>query len=310
MRINILMYVALLLLLLVIPVVVIARGMAGDESRMVFDHPGVAGGVAQAGDGGLTLRRFRVMESNSSSASGQFSGEEFVQLLQVIPSEPDGVWIVDLRQESHGFIDGIPISWYAAQNRGNAGRLRAEIAEHESKLLDAVTRGVEATVYTVKKLDAGDIEAEYPVQLLARRVMSEEQLVTGAGAHYKRFFVLDHTHPTDEEVDHFVVFVGKELPAKAWVHFHCRGGKGRSSTFMAMYYILQNAKEESFTEIMQRQLELGNIRLDVVPTGVAKSWKVGLSRDRYVFLQRFYEYARAEDGYGVQAWSAWSVAHR
>jgi len=71
-----------------------------------------------------------------------------------------------------------------------------------------------------------------------------------------RITVTDHRSPLDDQVDLFVQSV-KNLPKETWLHFHCRGGAGRTTTFMSMYDMMHNAKNVSFEDIMKRQTLIG-----------------------------------------------------
>ena len=44
--------------------------------------------------------------------------------------------VVDFRQESHGFINGIPISWADLKNNANAGLNREQVLTDEAAKLN------------------------------------------------------------------------------------------------------------------------------------------------------------------------------
>ena len=76
------------------------------------------------------------------------------------------------------------------------------------------------------------------------------------------------------------------LPEGAHVHFHCRGGKGRTAAFLAMFDMLRNARRDSFETIIERQAALGAYDLRRLPEeGSPKSpW----AKERWDFLSRFH----------------------
>lgn len=252
-------------------------------------------------------KQYRVITAFRTSGSGQFSGDELYKLLVAIPAPKSNIWIVDLRQESHGFIDGIPVSWVKNQNASNKYKSATQIKKEENQLLADLSRQKSVTVYSLKKLGDGNITGEKPVTLIPELIESEEQLVTSLGAQYKRIYVLDHNKPDDKEVDNFIAFIRKVKP-QDWLHFHCRAGKGRTSTFIAMYDIVRNAQHNTFVEIMQREAKLGNVPLNMLPTRSDKLWKSSASKERYEFLKKFYIYVIDSNGYQSQSWISWNNA--
>jgi protein-tyrosine phosphatase len=286
--------------LIILPILLFSLSMGAlalqTESVLVFDN---------ASDSSVMPKKFRCNEGLDISASGQFSAKELKQLLQDIPAKPNKVWVIDLRQESHGFVNGIPVTWFSDQNSINKYKTPLQIARHEKALLQELEEQEKICVYTLKKLQRGKITAVNPVQIIPRLVQTEQELVNELGANYQRFYVLDHNRPDDINVDAYVSFIKNTLKPGDWMHFHCRGGKGRSSTFIAMYDMIHNAKHLSFDEIMQRQVAMGNIKLHMQPNKPEKIWKIETAKQRYIFLQKFYAYALDPDGYATHSWSEW-----
>ena len=68
------------------------------------------------------------------SGSAQFSEPQFHQLAVTLRKLAKGrrIYVIDLRQESHVFINGNPISWFEAHNWANAGRTLAQIQREET----------------------------------------------------------------------------------------------------------------------------------------------------------------------------------
>lgn len=267
------------------------------ESHLVFD-------VTQAEE--QVAKKFRIIPELRASGSGQFSADELPKILHSIPAERrQDIWIVDLRQESHGFIDGLPVSWITDRNLANAGKTPGQIEREEKKLLRDLSKQKAITVYSLKKLDHGRVRAEAPTKMIPESIETEQELVTSLGAQYARIYVLDHNKPDDAEVDNFVAFIKQKIKARDWVHFHCRGGAGRSSTFIALYDMIRNAHNASFSEIIFRQGQMGNIKLNGLKLTTEKMWKSQSSQERYIFLRKFYSYVQDPRGYKVCSWSAW-----
>lgn len=201
----------------------------------------------------------------NASASGQFSVNGLTTLLLELPEGP--IWIVDLREESHGFADGTAISWRTLRNWANIGRSLKEIVRDEQQRL--------------QQLFADEETIEY--------VMTEEQLAHQRGLNYLRLPITDHCRPTNAQVDNFLAFY-RQLQPKDWVHYHCNAGKGRASMLMVMHDIMRNGDSFSFEEILLRQGSLGgkDYSLPIAPD----SWKLPYHRQRLQFLRDFYTFRR------------------
>ncbi|MFA6916702.1 MAG: hypothetical protein WC222_09930 [Parachlamydiales bacterium] len=234
------------------------------------------------------LRKLRM------SGSSQFSKDSLEVILNTVDKNKNNIYVVDLRQEIHGFVNGHAISWYAKRNWGNVGMSSTEIENQQhQRLVDLFSQRI-ASFFLDKKSDTlENIEVD--------RIENEETIAQGLGSHYRRFYVTDHTRPADKTVDEFISFV-KKLPKNAWLHFHCKGGKGRTTTFMSMYDMIHNAGNVSFEEIVLRQWFIGGINL--FTDEMDESWKVEYAEARINFLRDFYKYCRENPTFN-QEWSYW-----
>ena len=97
----------------------------------------------------------------------------------------------------------------------------------------------------------------------------------------------------------------KKLAPGTWLHFHCRGGKGRSTTFMVLYDILRNGKHVSLDDIVKRQQLLGGSILLEISEKKAAEWKRDAAIERKRFIEQFYEYATSDKGYPQKSWTEW-----
>lgn len=158
--------------------------------------------------------------------------------------------------------------------------------------------------YIAHKDEAGDIQRLTDHSYVINALQTEEQVVRQAGAHYWRVPVTDHMRPDDKDVDQFLSLV-KKLPPQTWVHFHCRGGRGRTSTFMIMYDMVRNPKL-SKKAIIDRQVYLGSLDVRRL-SGSLKAYKNPNENLRNRFINLFYEYVHAPDGYGTNSWTKWSM---
>lgn len=235
-----------------------------------------------------------------ASASGQPSESSMVTIRErILEIEPDAqIFIVDLRQESHGFVNTLPVSWYIEKNRANADKNLSQIEADEVERLNNL-RGIETTF---EPLGNEDKNIYRPITLVPRFMTTERALCEKLGIGYRRIAAADMQFPAPEAVDDFINFVA-QLPENAWLHFHCQAGHGRTTTFLVMYDILKNP-DVTFEEICKRQYLLGGTNLLLEPQG--DDWYSKMACDRANKIRLFYEFVqetRAEEN-GLQ-WSEW-----
>jgi inositol hexakisphosphate len=212
------------------------------------------------------------------------------------------VTVFDLRQEDHLFVNGEPISWYATNNWANVGKSHDAILAAEARREAACGIGTKLELNDDKAKKGGD-GVTPPEQVTVTAVQTEREITAAAGMGYVRLTVSDHSRPTDDEVDRFIAAV-RAMPADGWAHFHCRAGKGRTTTFLALYDMLHNAGRVSLEDIANRQsLLVGDYNLLTKESDA--EWKEGVSADRAVFVRAFYEYARANPVGRPQLWTEW-----
>ncbi|CAM2848407.1 phytase [Hathewaya histolytica] len=222
------------------------------------------------------------------SGSQQFSAFNLPLIINSIGNSKP-ITIVDLRQESHGFINGIPVSWKGAKNNANQGLTMKEVLSDEAAKLASIKLGEPITFYNHPDM-----------KVIVESVQSENQLVNSKSLSYLRVPVTDGKIPTDEMVDYFVQWVKKQ-PKDIWLHFHCKEGIGRTTTFMAMYDMMKNSKEVTADDIIKRQVMLANFKKDKLDSFT--------NNERGRFLKSFYEYCKENsDSFDVK-WSDWKKTH-
>ncbi len=235
-----------------------------------------------------------------ASASGQPSESSLKTIREkILEQEPDAkIFILDLRQESHGFANSLPVSWYIEKNRANAGKNSREVERDEIERLENL-RGVETTFEPLGNEDKNNFK---PVTIVPRFMQTERELCENLGLNYKRFAAADMQFPSPEVVDDFIIFVAN-LPENAWLHFHCQAGHGRTTTFLVMYDILKNPNLP-LEEICRRQYLLGGSNLLLEPQG--NDWYSKTARDRAKKIRLFYDWVQGTNSeqIGLQ-WSEW-----
>lgn len=232
-----------------------------------------------------------------ASASGQFSWNGLKYMKSVIPNET--FTVVDIRQECHGFVNGMAISWYTITNDANRDLSQDEVIKLERLYLDKL---IEANEIEFDYIEGKSFQLKHPVTS-PKEVLSEAELTAKEGVGYIRFCVTDHHRPSDTVVDEFISFV-KALSSEEWLHFHCRGGVGRASTFILMFDMIRNAKQVSFDDILLRQQMIGGrdmYRLN--PEQGIHLRKAAL--ERLDFIHAFYDYCASEIGIDHMNWQSW-----
>lgn len=217
------------------------------------------------------------------SGSKQFSEYNLPLVIKSIGTSLP-ITVVDLREESHGFINGMPVSWVGEKNNANMGLTRDEVIAKEINQLNGVKLNVPITFHNHKN-----------ITVVPTKVKNQDQLVTSYSLSYLRIPVTDTKLPTDDMVDYFVDSI-KSTSKDTWFHFHCKQGIGRTSTFMIMYDMIKNSKKVSFEDIVRRQLLLAGFNEDKI-----KSFS---NNKRIAFLKDFYKYCKENNNLDIK-WSDW-----
>ncbi len=248
-------------------------------------------------DGKLPSRKG--MDKLQLSGSSYFSQLEFAKMLTKLPV--DRLVILDMRGESHGYLDGMGVSWYSAYKRANFGKNAAEVEAIERDLLKNT---LNASVNIAKQ--AADKSVISTTERKVTDAITEGDLAAAFGVKYYRIPVSDYTPPTNENVEQFLQ-IYKALPQNAWVHVHCEAGEGRTTTFMSMIDMLHNAKKVSYDDIMTRQWLIGGQDLRKATSG--DPWKAKAYVERAKFTRDFYDYVVQNPGLEV-SWTQWIRQHR
>lgn len=245
---------------------------------------------------------FRLIDGLAASGSAQFSVGELTAMRPMIPAAH--IIVVDLRQESHGLLNGMAVSWYGPRNWANQGKSAAEAAADEAARLAELAAAEQAEVHHALKKDKinGLLTASRPQTVTVGTVLSEEDLVRAKGLDYARLPLTDHCRPSDADVDRIIAFF-RTVPAGVWLHFHCEAGHGRTTTCLAMLDMMRNAKTQTLLEIIARQQAAGGI--DLLADSDSEGWRTQLNRERAEFIRRFYDYCRDNQDDFRTSWTKW-----
>lgn len=198
---------------------------------------------------GLPMR-LRDIPTLNISGSAQFTKDQLLNLKNSI--NKDNICIVDLRQESHGMINDLAISFLNPYKDLNNGFTTEQTIKAENSLLNKIKIGNTIQLYKHTGIFIKDITVDF--------ISNESQLVTEADMQYKRFAVKDNSSPTPDIVDEFVEFI-KNKPDDIHLHFHCAAGKGRTTSFMVMYQAMKNNSNLTLEQLLSYQYNIGGVNL-------------------------------------------------
>ncbi|MBE6070868.1 MAG: hypothetical protein E7208_02800 [Clostridium butyricum] len=203
------------------------------------------------------------------SGSQQFSRNNIKLIIDDINTRYPFI-VIDLRQESHGFVNEIPISYENEHNNANINLSRNEVLIKEKYELSKIKLGKKLTFYNKD------------VSIIPSYVGNESKTCRDNSLGYIRVTATDRVPPTPENIDFFVKSI-KKLPKEKWLHFHCKEGIGRTSTFMIFYDMMNNYTKVSAQDIISRQINL-------VSDFTEKDIKDTTSERRITLYNLFYEY--------------------
>lgn len=216
------------------------------------------------------------------SGSQQFTPNNIDLMLGAINTDLP-LTVVDLREESHGFVNGSAFSYSNDNNDANRGLSKEEVLLDEKTKLSEIKMGSKMTFFNKPH-----------IEIEVNKIQDEKELTKSRDLGYMRVTVTDKTMPLDNMVEYFVETVNS-LNEDTWLHFHCKHGVGRTSTFMIMYDMMKNHKTVEAKDIINRQLALAGFKQSTIETY--------LSENTLRFLNNFYEYVKENsDDYKVK-WS-------
>ncbi len=249
-----------------------------------------------------------------ASGSRQLDLGTFIHVLGnkvVAPHKPSQIYLVDLREETHGFLDGRAVSWYADNDFANVGQSLSWIMQDEQSRL-ATLQDQKATQVFNKKYDVADDRGQERVAPVSYTDVVVGKTYTEATAAevltsefnlpviYHRVPVTDHCAPTEVAISQLTaLFAQVRKDPQSWVHFHCHGGDGRTTTFLALLDMLWWKKSKDplppLTDLACRQCALFQYCLN--PDGCrcangfsaqpVAGWKRPLADVRWAVLEQF-----------------------
>src|SRR6266567_5183785 len=127
-----------------------------------------------------------------ASGGGEFATDGFKLLLGRTHGP---VTVFDLRQETHIFVNGLPISWFATHDWANVGRTHNEIEADEVARVKSLKPGSEIAVYPGAVIKKPGAIPSAPSSVTVERANTERDLVEVNRAAYVRLTITDHARP-------------------------------------------------------------------------------------------------------------------
>lgn len=237
---------------------------------------------------GSGVPRFRIIEELGASASGQYSEDQFVNILAEIENKqkvnPSMIFVIDLREEAHFFANGIPFTATDKHEMPSKAfqyeredELKKVLQRFDDVKIDPRLRDIDVKKKYEekhKKMSAAKKEASLKrnhhrlwvnktVHLKKPVIRTEDELAKMYGVQYIRLPLTDHFPPAREQMMKLQEVL-QNLPKDAWVHVHCRGGEGRTTSVLAMMEMIK-FRDREFMNILKHQHHLGGKNLAKIP---------------------------------------------
>lgn len=225
--------------------------------------------------------------------SGQFDQNQLQHIINITGQK---LIIVDLRQETHFFINGKPVSLRGHHDQANKHLTSAEINKNQQNIISKLKNYTSINIYHVTKCHLCLIKNNYFAdKVKIDTIESEQELAQQNKVGYLHLYITDHQKPNVIETAKFIDFVN-HIPKNTYLYFHCHKGVGRTTTFMVMYDMILNAKKVSFKDILLRQTMLGGKNFYILPPKHSYKYKAAVKR--YMFLKDFYTFTKTHSVLG------------
>ena len=229
------------------------------------------------------------------SGSAQFTHSGFKWILDQIQQRKGQISSlinIDLREESHCFYKGLPVSHYIPGNCLNFGLSNLDVEKCENQWINSLKDQSQIEIKIVLEKSDGLFKNTNTVILdnqNSQDITSEQDFIEKSqGFNYIRIPIGDHTRPTDEDMREIYTLFSK-VDTFQWLHFHCAGGKGRTTTLMVLYDIFinhQRYQNLTVEDYVLRHYLIGGINLFTCPI---IEWKANSTLARAQFIRHFYQ---------------------
>ena len=234
---------------------------------------------------GISQDKLKGLQELNMAGGGQLTEEQMIKLKKETGGK---LRIIDVRQEPHVYLDGLPVTWYKSyitdiKDVKNPQSGINSMKEMENEFVEFLNKN--STIVT-SKIHWGSepvYELIENIQLSPTEILTNEQMAQKHNIEYNRFFI--PVFPESFQEKEFIELVDS-ISDDETVYVQCWDGTGRSTVFMTMFDILKN-HEVSLELIVERQASLGGINTsDLYPR---ESSRYKRSLDRKTYIERFYE---------------------
>jgi hypothetical protein len=218
------------------------------------------------------------------------------------------------------------VSWYADRDFGNVGQTPAWIRAEEEAQLARIKALPTTQLFCINKDDQELVTPTGYCEVTVKSAKSEEGVAAAMAPQFRptyvRLPVTDHCKPGGDVLLQFIKLCDS-LSSGDWLHCHCHGGDGRTTTFLALFDMISWAKSRGkddfppLEEFASRQCLLFSYCLN--PDGCAgvgqrngtskhtttkemsttRDWKYYLSVDRWKTLKDVRDWI-AKGGLGTE----------
>ena len=219
----------------------------------------------------------------------------FKQMKKVAKKHNGPVYVVNLRDENGLYYNYHPISYYGIRKK-DEGLRYATNRSWKKRVVYRARRYMDKLPTTSSLLNH-------------EQVLNEGDTLKQMGIHYIKYELFRKNFSVHWEFVDKLVELFESFPDNAWVHFHCAGGRGRTTTVAIMYDIFRNGTSQPLETITQHHFCIGGedmMDTALVPKG---TWTKEKLEGRKALIQTFYKYMSSSDGYPNKTWSQWLEDH-
>ena len=214
-----------------------------------------------------------------ASGSRQLDVARFADALKSVPASGQ-LYLVDLREETHLFFNGRAVSWYADKDFANVGQTLDWIVAEEDAHLARIKDLPVTQIFSIKEDDqTGNVTPTAYSELEVKSAATEKDVAAkmpfSPRPNYIRIPVTDHCMPSTDALNRFVELCVSLKPGD-WVHCHCHGGDGRTTTFLTLFDMVHWAKSKGTSgfppidDFAHRQCQL--FKYCLKPDGCPDTW--------------------------------------
>lgn len=223
-----------------------------------------------------------------------FSGGGRINISQVtrMNNSHDGpLYVVNLREDDGFYFDEQPITYYGMHIRD--GNFRYHLStKGRKKWLYGFRKWFHKAPEKIEDLDPSSLE-------------TESEILGRLGIHYVKFDLARQRFASKWDFIDNAIALFESLPSNTWIHFHCAGGRGRTTTLMIIYDIFRNAKTASLDDILSHHHCLGGERIQYTHVRPNGSWSKQNLEGRLRLLENFHKYMTSPNGYPHNTWLKW-----